>query len=264
MGRNVLALRELQTGLRDALLGADAAGVENAIVADGLAPAARLAIYRHHVLASLTEVLRAVYPVVRRLVDDRFFRFAADAFIRRHPPAGPCLIEYGSGFADFLGAFRPCRDLVWLPDVARLEWAIAAAADAPDAVSVDPRSLREVDPEAAPGLVLRFDSSVTYLGSAWPVDAIWRANRTDAETTPAVDITTGPVELEVRRVGDDVVMRRLDAATGAFRRTVAARQRLDVAAAVALETDSTFDLGGALAALLAEDVVMGFTIHVSR
>ena len=49
---------------------------------------------------------RGDLPVVCRLVDRRFFAYAADPYIRAHPPAGPCLFEYGATFPDFLAAFR--------------------------------------------------------------------------------------------------------------------------------------------------------------
>jgi hypothetical protein len=86
-------LRERERELRAALLGGDESRAAAGVALDGLAPEARLAIYRHHVLSSLTAVLVDTYPVVRRLVDPRFFAYAADVFIRRHPPAGPCLFE---------------------------------------------------------------------------------------------------------------------------------------------------------------------------
>jgi hypothetical protein len=256
-------LREVQGGLRDALFGADTTAVSAFVVDGEIAPPARLAIYRHHVLGTLTDVLRSVYPVVCRLVDDRFFAYAADAFVRRHPPSGPCLAEYGAGFPGFLAAFPPCRHLAWLADVARLEWAMIVAADAPDAVGLDPRLLRDVEPDDTPALVFRLQPDATYLASPWPVDDIWRANRRDDDAALGVDLTSGGVELEVRRLDHEVVMRRLDRATGAFRRAVAAGQPLDVAATVAAAADATFDLATAVAALLAEQLVTGFTIHLS-
>jgi Putative DNA-binding domain len=101
------SLRELQTTFGRALLGAD--GEELACVrGDGLAPSARVQIYRHHVFASLTKALKDTYPVVCRLVDERFFAFAADHYIRTCPPAAPCLFEYGGSFPRFLALFPPC------------------------------------------------------------------------------------------------------------------------------------------------------------
>jgi len=111
-------LRELQHDVRDALLGSAEATVGE-IAGDGVTPAARLAVYRHHVLTSLTAALEATFPVVVRLVDQRFFRYACDAYVRAEPPAGPCLFEYGATFPDFLAAFPACRQLAYLPDVAQ-------------------------------------------------------------------------------------------------------------------------------------------------
>src|SRR5213596_1403950 len=115
------ALRELQTLFKASLLAGDEEAVIQQIEGDGLDPRARLAVYRHHILTTLTAVLESAYPVVCRLVDRRFFAYAADAFIRRHPPTGPCLFEYGADLAPFLADFPACRHLVYLPDVARLE-----------------------------------------------------------------------------------------------------------------------------------------------
>jgi hypothetical protein len=65
--------RELERDFAAALLGGAEESVVAEIEGDGLDPAARLAIYRHHVFTTLTEALEATYPVVVRLVDRRFF-----------------------------------------------------------------------------------------------------------------------------------------------------------------------------------------------
>src|SRR5687768_13034311 len=113
----MLALPELQAAFLRALLGSHEPELLNAIAEDGLRATDRLQIYRHHVLASLTEVLQGAFPVICRLIGERFFRDAADAFIRHAPPAAPCLAEYGARFPAFLAAFPRCRDLAYLPDV---------------------------------------------------------------------------------------------------------------------------------------------------
>ena len=133
------SLRELQAGVRAALLADDERGVAPDVVDDGLSASARLAVYRHHVFTSLTEALEATYPVVCRLVDRRFFGWVADQYVRVRPPAGPCLFEYGADFAEFVAAFPACAHLPWLADVARLEWAMNAALHAPDALPLEPK-----------------------------------------------------------------------------------------------------------------------------
>ena len=105
-----------------------------------------------------------------------------------------------------------------------------------------------------PGLERRsfpLEPSVALLESAWPVDAIWRANQPDAPES-AVDLDAGGVRLEVRRVGDDVVYRALGPATFALRAALGAGQTLERAIEQALDADAAFDLAGEIRALLDE------------
>jgi hypothetical protein len=249
-------LRELQAAFREALLGGHQESAAAAVLDDGLVAEARLAIYRHHVLATLTDVLKATYPVVCRLVDERFFGYAADRYVREHPPASPCLFEFGETFADFLATFPSCRELVYLPDVARLEWAMNVAAHADDVLPLDRRTLHGLDPAVTPRLTFAFDPSLTLLESPWPIDRIWRANQLDA-VDASVDLAAGGIRLEVRRVGDDVVFRPLEAATWSLRRALVQKRTLEEAAAAALALDGKFDLAEALRALVDEAVLIG-------
>jgi putative DNA-binding protein len=261
----MLTLRELQSEFRRALLGGvdgEPAGALSAeVLADGLSPEARLAIYRHHVVTTLTATLKGTYPVVARLVGNGFFAYAGDAFVRRHPPAGPCLFEYGAGFGEFLVSFPPCRDFVYLPDVARLEWAMNAALHAEDAHAIDLGSLGGISAEAIATVTLRLDPSVTLLSSPWPVDRIWRANQSEADAkATTIDLRAGSVCLEVRRLDDEVIWRTLPSAEHAFRSALAAAEALERAAHWALAVDSGFDLVGAIHAVFAEGLVTGFEV----
>ena len=256
------ALRETQAAWRAALLGDNGTAALAAIVGDGLAPEARLAMYRHHVATSLTDLLESIYPVVCRLVDRRFFGYAADRFIAAHPPAGPCLVEYGDGLAEFLATFEPCRALAWLPDVARLEWAMHRAYFADDATPLDPRTLAAIPVQALADLRLRLDPSLTLLASPFAVDDIWRANQPDMPET-VVAAEAGAVTLEVRRHRADVVVRRLDAADCAFRSALHAGATLAEAGERALAAAPAFDLARGVHELFRDDLVVTVT-HVTR
>ncbi len=241
-------LRELQSGFRAAMLGGDAAAAQAAVQPDGLAVEARLAIYRHHVFTSLSAALESTFPVVVRLVDPRFFRYAADRFVREHPPASPCLSEYGAALPDFLARFEPTRHLAYLPDVARLEWAMNVALHALDAEPVPPEALRDPAP-------LALHPSVTLLQSPWPIDTIWRANQPDAGDD-TVDLDAGGVHLQVWRSTDDVVFRRLSAAAFAFHRALAHTSRLDAAAHAAVSITPGADLPSLIRDLLADQILV--------
>ena len=249
-------LRDLQKSFSNALLQGDNSA-SNVVLGDGLEPADRLAIYRHHVFDTLIEVLKGAYPVVCRLVDERFFAYAADQYIRQQPPTGPCLFEFGASFAHFLAHFPPSRKLVYLPDVARLEWAMHRAWFAEDASHLDPGRLYGIAPDELASLTLVFDASVSYVKSPWPIDRIWHANQPDAHPDELVRLDGGGMAcFEIRRVDDDVIFRLLDAGTFTWREALAERQPLDKAFESACAAAPDFNLTAAIQTLLAEGLAV--------
>jgi hypothetical protein len=257
-------LCEIQHAFRAALLDDDEAAATTTILGDGLAPSARLAVYRHHVLTTLTAAMESAYPVVCRLVDRAFFGWVADRYIRRHPPAGPVLGEFGGSFAEFLASFPACAQLPYLPDVARLEWAVHVAQHAEDAVPLDLQPLAEVPPDAVPLLAFTLDPSLTLIASPWPIDRIWDANQPGAAPDTLVDLGAGSACLQIRRDGDDVRVRGLDPATHAFRAALAGGATLGEASVAAAAMPGEFALATALQALFAEGLVTGFRTTIEE
>jgi hypothetical protein len=255
----VRALRELQADFAAAILGHDAGAVAGLIAPDGLSPAARIQVYRHHVFSSLTEALESTYPVVCRLVDRRFFGFAADRYVRSHPPEGPCLFEYGATFPEFLATFPPCAGHPYLADVARLEWAMNLTLNAEDAAPVAAAMLAQVPPGDVGRLTFRLDPSASWLESPWPIDRIWRANQPEADPEARVDLAAGGVLLEVRRRDDVATLRHLARAEFLFRAALGAGAALGTAVDTAMTADSSFDLTASIRALIEETLLVGFT-----
>ena len=259
----VLSLGEMQTAFGRALLGGDATAVLGAIAGDGLSAEARLAIYRHHVATTLTDALKGAFPVVCHLVDERFFAYAADRFITAHPPSSPCLFEFGADVPAFLAEFAPCAHLAYLPDVARLEWAMTRAMHAADAAPLDPRGLGGLDRDELGALVFGLDPSVTLMHSPWPVDRIWRANQPDADADAVVDLDAGGACLEIRRAGDDIVFRALPPAVYALRHALQDGRTLADAADAALRLDPLLDVAGVIRELFDDQVLVSFTLTPS-
>jgi hypothetical protein len=254
------ALREVQAAFRRALLEDEAGDITALILEDGLAAEERLGVHRNNFLASLTAALRDTFPAVCRLVDERFFAYAAHDFIRHAPPSRAVLAEYGAGFAAFLADFPPCRALAYLGDVARLEWLMARAAAAASSRPLAASALAAIAPEDAPRLLLWLHPSFGFLASPFPVDRIWRVNRQDGADAPAIDLAAGGVRLEVSRPATDVLMRPLDAASFAFRQALAQGGTLEAAAALALEAAPDFDLARGLGDLFRDGAVVALEL----
>jgi hypothetical protein len=255
----VRALLELQADFAAAILDRDAGAVASLIARDGLSPAARIQVYGHHVFSSLTEALESTYPVVCRLVDRRFFGFAADRYVRSHPPAGPCLFEYGATFPQFLAAFPPCAGHPYLADVARLEWAMNLSLHAEDAAPIAAGELARVPPRDVGRLTFRLDPSASWLASPWPIDRIWGANQLEAEPEARVDLAAGGVMLEVRRRDDVPTFRPVARAEFLFRSALGTGVSLATAVDTALQGEPRFDLTAAIRALIEEELLIAFT-----
>lgn len=242
------ALLELQRSFLEAIISGDPSGLEAAVAGNGLTPAQRIQVYRNNTFITLTDALAAAYPAIVRLVDRKFFNYAAARFIPGNLPDRPCLFEYGGGFADFLAAFAPVADYPFLPDVARLEWAVNTAWNAPDRPPLAFEALAGAAMEA--GDTLRLSLDALYLASGWNIDEIWQASRgeADTDTAPAAQ----PVRLQIRRGGPGVMVERLDPAAWSLRHHLAHGETLGRAAAAAFAEAPDFDLGAALRALAAE------------
>ncbi|RMH51115.1 MAG: DUF2063 domain-containing protein [Alphaproteobacteria bacterium] len=133
----------------------------------------RLAIHRNNVVGGLVAALGEVYPAVRRLVGEAFFRAMAADFVRAHPPEGPVLIAWGGALADWIAAFPPAGRVPYLADVARLEWARAEAYNAADAAPMTGAALAARAAADLPATRLMPHPALRLVHSRYPVASLW-------------------------------------------------------------------------------------------
>lgn len=210
------SLRDLQAAFRRSILDGEDATVAPLVLDAGIAPAQRLQIYRNNTFISLREALETAFPVVRRLVGDDFFRGAARAFVRAHPPAVPCLSEYGAGFAGFLAGFPPASTLAYLPDVARLEWALNEAHCAADAAPLDPQAIAAVPDADRASLRFTLHPAGRLVESRFPIDRIWAANQPEGDAGQVIDLASGGCSLLIGRDERDAGFQRITPAEFVF------------------------------------------------
>jgi hypothetical protein len=209
-----------------------------------------IAVYRRAIAANYRNALAATYRVVRDLTGAPFFNAAVDAFVLAHPPKAGDLNVYGGDFAAFLASYPYGRDVAYLPDVARLEWALDEANRAADPVGSPQALLTAL--AAIPGHAMarqRFvlGPSCRFVTSPHPVFRIWQVHQLGHHDVH-VDFDAGADHLLVRREGALPVIERL--AAGDYAWLVALSHGADLARALddALAADSEFELGAALRA----------------
>jgi hypothetical protein len=205
------SLRELQRAFAAGMLsGADDQLVDH-VVEDGFSAAERLGIYRNSCRSVLTQALRLTYPAVDRLVGREFFDMTAELFVAEHAPGSGYLNEYGAAFPDYLANLPSAASLRYLPDVARFEWALSEAANAPDAPALDPSALADVVPEQHVMLAFEPHPSLRLLTLDYPADQVADAVLSgDDDAMAAVDLASGPVWLVVHRGPSGIEAQRLE------------------------------------------------------
>jgi hypothetical protein len=244
------SLRELQCAVRRSLVEHDDGAAAMHILSSGLAPEQRLAVYRNTFDGNLANALRLSFPAVHRLVGAEFFEGAARIFAHQRPPCSAWLDEYGVEFPHFLADFPQAASLPYIPDVARLEWAVTRALHAPDVAPLDAQRLAALDPADHERVRFIADPTISLVRADYPVEAIWRAVLAqDDAALGAVDLTVGTCWLLIERRVTGVEVTRLDERAWRFVDALVSGLPLGTALEVAPDSET--------ASLLAEHIVAG-------
>ena len=140
------------------------------ISAEGL-----MGIYQNSSIANILHSLTLTYPVIKKLVGEEFFSAMCRQFILVTWPKSGNMDDYGVNFPDFLAEFEHVKHLVYLVDVARLEWAFHRSSLADDAIVTDWSKLAQVKDILQLKFVLA--PSLRLVSSNFPVDKIWQLNQ---------------------------------------------------------------------------------------
>lgn len=206
----------------------------------------RLKIYRNNIFGNLTNALLDTYPLIEKLTGEDFAKSLMRAFILKNPPQEACLNRYGVGLAAFLESFAPARELPYLPDVARLEWAVNEAYYAPDDKPLTPDALQNVPLDELADMVLPLRLSVRLLESRWPLVAVrnfcLKENRPGShDESETLDLSHGGCRVMVYRPGLAADIVPLEPAEYAFLQDMRAGKTLGGALETTLKTVPDFD-----------------------
>src|SRR5687767_10854602 len=87
-----------------------------------------LRVHARHYETSLVRALVDRFPATAWLLGSEFLIGAARAYVGAHPPARPCLAEYGAGFPGFLERREDASAIPYVRDFAELEWRVGEVA----------------------------------------------------------------------------------------------------------------------------------------
>ncbi|MEO8992592.1 MAG: DNA-binding domain-containing protein, partial [Nitrosospira sp.] len=244
-----------QQSFVDALLDPEQLSPVGLITWNGSDPAARFAVYRNNVVASLIDALADTFPVTQKLVGEVFFRAMARLFISAQPPRSRVLAFYGVSFPAFIEHFPPAASVPYLADVARLEMLWVQAYHAANNVKLSANAIASAltDADELPHLRIGLQSSVGLVRSRYAVISLWAAHQGVA------DISTidpyAPENALVFRPHLDVEMISLNAGASDFVAHLLLGASLSSAAEQARLNHADLDLAGILGLLFRQHAI---------
>jgi len=172
----------------------------------GVGAADRLAVYANAYFARIHDCLRDDFGALARALGPAAFHDLVRTYLMMHSPARPSLRHAGAHLAEHLStepfAAIFARRCPYAADLARLEWAIVEAFDAPDSPVMGREDLAAVPTADWSELRFRTVPSLQLLSSAWPVHHArerFHGEPEDAARDETPVLEAAPTELRVWR-----------------------------------------------------------------
>lgn len=175
----MMALAGLQHGFQRAVLADEAA--PGLFVGEEAKTVGGFDLYRGAYRARLLAALRDNFTVLQRALGDETFDQLAHAYIAAHPSHFRSIRWYGDALPAFVAAHPALVPHPALADLARMDWALRSAFDAPDSTPLTLTALSSLPPEQWPQHRFPTIASLAIIDLAWSVEPIWRALNADAE-----------------------------------------------------------------------------------
>ncbi len=217
---------------------------------------ARFAVYRNNSAAAEIGALKEQFPTVLQIVGDDAFSGLARGFARQNPPRSPILADYGADFPEFVAAFlaESCvMETPYLPDAARLDWAVLNVLRAQEAEPCGLGRLAALDAERIGAVRPRLHPALTLIASDWPLLAL-----RDPAGRAIADWRSENVL--VLRPQAELTLTRLSLSDAAFLSACAGKATLAEAALAGETAESAFDFGQTLVALTRAGAFVDFTL----
>lgn len=180
MGKTTDTDEHWYEALGEAILARDCPTALEGVNADAARVEAGVRIYRNNVRSAYGRALGDIFPVIKRLVGEEFFKALAAAYFDAHPPRARLVARYGDAFPRFLERFEPVEHLPYLADVARLELAWLASYHSAEAPVISAEEALEIGGTAPETLRLTPHPALRLYASERGGFSIWRHNKLEA------------------------------------------------------------------------------------
>jgi Putative DNA-binding domain len=169
--------------------------------------ATRLGIYGDGYRSRLIEALQASFPVLADLLGETDFEALAARYVSGHESTFFSIRYYGDRLADFLAGEAHYSQVPLLAELARWEWAMAAAFDAADAEPIDSSAFAQLAPQDWAELHFEWSPAVQVVELEWNVPQLWKAV-TEGTPRPEPSLGSEAADAGAPRAVSYVIWRR--------------------------------------------------------
>lgn len=252
-----MRLSAFEQRFRDGVL-TDDEGVLSAIAPGNLSAQKCLSIYRNNIFSNYRGALEAVYPAILSLVGSNYFRQAAQRYVKQFPSYSGDIHHYGESLPELLTNIPGAAELVYLPDVARLEWSIHKAFHAADAESLDLSRLQSIAPENYAELRFVLNPAARLLESPFPIRRIWQVNLPGYVGDQSVDLGEGGGAVLVMRRNFVMEVEDISPVESSMLNAFLREESFSQALEQNLNIDPAFDVGAFLQRYVANETIVSF------
>ncbi len=255
------SLRSIQERCYRAFLLGDAKPLVPELMSREIPAPISIQVYQNNARETFRKALEASYPVVERLVGEECFRGLAHKYMRDYPSTSGDLQAFGVTMHSFLLELYGDSEFAYLPDLARLEWAVEEVQLNREGEPLDLDALSRVEPERRADVRFHRSASARLISSPYPILSIWETNQPgqDAE----IDLNSGAEHVVVRRHAGNVELNLIDSNSASLATHLDDGKPL-AEATEALDSefaeDPNFDLAASLQHLTSAGLLSEFTL----
>lgn len=252
-----MQLKEIQRKFLNSVYGKsdDMAGL---VKDNGVSVESRMKIYHQNVFMTLYNTLKNTYPIICNLTDERFFKYAANEYIKANKSKSGNLDDYGESFIDFLDFFAPTKDLKYLVDVAKYEWAKHIAYFAKDVPLLENITFFNYDKATYERINLSLHPSLGLVRSDFPLDKLIEAgSKTADEAEINFSLNDGSANLLIVRPEYRIDAHIISDAEYVFLDAASNGQNLALAYSLAANIDNKFDVVKTINQFIKLGVIVG-------
>ncbi len=197
--------------MSERILGSDDAAIDDWLrVPHGVDLAERLAVHVEGYPARVAAALHEAFPAVAHILGEGSTASLARRLGPRISASLRNLNDIGAALPEFLESDPLAEDLPFLPDLARLEWAVVRCFHSEVSRPFDPRTGEHWTCDEWEQVRIAFQPGLAVVRSAWPIRELREAKDTDRAAID-IDLVDRPDRVLVHRQGFEVVVESIDA-----------------------------------------------------